>query len=78
MSEKARVFISCGQRKNTEELTIAKQIADNLDKMGFEPYIAVEEQRLEGVKENIFKRLENTEYFFVCRFQKRETMQWRT
>jgi hypothetical protein len=70
MSEKARVFISCGQRKNTGELTIVKQIADNLDKIGFEPYIAVEEQRLEGVKENIFKRLENAEYFLFVDFKR--------
>jgi len=57
MSEKARVFISCGQREKASylqganaknvnlfkypELTIAKQIAKKLEKMGFETYIAL-------------------------------------
>lgn len=70
MSEKSRVFISCGQRKNTEELTIANQIADKLKEMGFEPYVAVGEQSLKGVKENIFKRLENSEYFLFIDFKR--------
>jgi len=70
MSVKSRVFISCGQRKDNEELAIANQIADKLDKMGFEPYIAVGEQSLKGVKENIFKRLEESEYFLFIDFKR--------
>jgi len=69
MSLKSRVFISCGQRKNNE-LTIAKQIAAKLEEMGFDPYIAVEEQCLKGVKENIFKRLEKSEYFLFIDFKR--------
>lgn len=71
MSEKARIFISCGQRKDTDEVAIANQIADKLEKeLGFEsPYIAVQEQRLEGVKENIFRRLSNSEYFLFIDFK---------
>lgn len=81
MSEKARVFISCGQAKGTAEITIADQIADKLVEMGFErPYIAVEEQRLDGVKENIFKRLANSEYFLFIDFKRerlyKETSFW--
>jgi len=70
LSEKSRIFISCGQSKETEELKIANQIAENLEEMGFEPYIAVEEQTLKGVKENIFKRLENSEYFLFIDFKR--------
>lgn len=70
MSEKSRVFISCGQRKDSEELTIANQIADKLKEMGFDPYIAVEEQSLKGVKENIFGRLEKSEYFLFIDFKR--------
>jgi len=70
LSSKSRVFISCGQSKKTEELTTAKRIADMLEKMGFEPYIAVEEQTLKGVKENIFQRLENSEYFLFIDFKR--------
>jgi len=67
---RARVFISCGQSKETEELTIANQIAEKLDEMGFEPYVAVGEQSLKGVKDNIFKRLENSEYFLFIDFKR--------
>ena len=59
----ARVFISCGQKKNTNEVEIAHKIVEKLEKMGFDPYVAVEEQTLKGVKENIFLRLSKSEYF---------------
>jgi hypothetical protein len=59
----ARVFISCGQQKGTDEVEIAHKIAEKLEKMGFEHYIAVEEQSSKGVKENIFRRLRESEYF---------------
>lgn len=70
MSLKARVFISCGQRKETEESLIAKEIADKLEEMGFEPYVAVVEQSLKGVKENIFNRLKESEYFVFIDFKR--------
>lgn len=70
MSEKARVFISCGQRKESEEVAIAKRIADELIAMGFEPYIAVAEQTLKGVKENIFTKLRSSEYFLFIDFKR--------
>jgi hypothetical protein len=50
----AQIFISCGQSKNSDELTIAKDIATRLDNAGFRTYVAVEEQILRGVAENIF------------------------
>lgn len=62
-SLQARVFISCGQQKGTDEVEIAHKIVEKLEKMGFEPYIAVEEQTLKGMKENIFRRLSESEYF---------------
>jgi hypothetical protein len=85
MGEKARVFISCGQRKDadylrtitaetgqltTPELTVAKQISEKLKKLGYEPYIALEQQTLQGVKEAIFKKLENVEYFLFVDFRR--------
>lgn len=69
MSLKARVFISCGQRKETEESSIAKEIANKFEEMGFEPYVAVAEQSLKGVKENIFTRLKESEYFVFIDFK---------
>lgn len=68
---KARVFISCGQQKGTDEVEIAHKIAKKLDEeMDFEPYIAVEEQTLKGMKENIFRRLSESEYFIFIDFKR--------
>jgi len=65
---KAKVFISCGQREETNEVIIAKRIADELDKMGFESYVATSQQSLRGIKENIFKEIETSEYFIFIDF----------
>lgn len=60
---KARVFISCGQKKNSGEVEVAAAIAKVLEDMGFEAYIAVQEQTLHGLKENIYSQLSTSEYF---------------
>jgi hypothetical protein len=70
MSLSARVFISCGQAKGTDEVEIAKEIAFHLKELGYDPYIAVEEQSLRGVKENIFQRLKESEYFIFIDFKR--------
>lgn len=67
---KARVFISCGQKKNSEEVQIARAIAGELTRLGYEPYVATEEQTLRGVKENIFHQLETSEYFLFIDFKR--------
>ena len=41
MSARARVFISCGQSKGTDEVEIAKQIAEGLEELGYDPCIYV-------------------------------------
>ncbi len=77
-SLRARVFISCGQSKETDEVGIAHRIAERLEQEGFEPYVAVDEQTLAGLTGNIFARLRNTEYFIFVDF-KRERLadvQW--
>ena len=85
MSENARVFISCGQRitsdyletithnnasLTTPELTIAKKVFGKLEKLGYEPYLALEQQTIQGVKEGIFENLENAEYFLFIDFKR--------
>ena len=86
MALEARVFISCGQRKKanlkkiskenvnmmTPEFQIAQQISKELKKLGFKPYIALEQQELEGVKEAIFKELRNSEYFLFIDFKREQ------
>lgn len=69
-TRRARVFISCGQTKDSDELTTAKQISYRLSELGFDPYIAVEEQTLRGLTENIFPRLRDSEYFVFVDFKR--------
>lgn len=93
MALKARVFISCGQKKTVDDLTevskenvnlmtpeleVAKQISHELAELGFEPYIALEQQELEGVKEAIFRRLRNSEYFLFIDFQREKVQKFGT
>lgn len=67
---KSRVFISCGQNSKKGELQIARDIGQRLEKLGFDPYIALAEQTLRGVKENIFARLSESEYFLFIDFKR--------
>lgn len=66
-----KVFISCGQHTD-EERGIARQIADELTKLGFEPYVAVIEQTVEGLKNNLFRQLETSEYFLFIDFKREQ------
>lgn len=70
MIPKAKIFISCGQRKKADELQTAREIGKRLNEMGFEYYIALEEQTLRGVKDNIFRQLESSEYFVFIDFKR--------
>lgn len=67
---KARVFISCGQQKDTEEVEIAQMISRELARLGFEPYVAVEEQTFKGVTDNIFRHLSQSEYVIFIDFKR--------
>jgi hypothetical protein len=72
-NNKARIFVSCGQKRDNE-LEVARQILRKLTDMGFDPYGAMEEQSLKGIRENIFSKLEESEYFIFIDF-KREKME---
>jgi len=67
---RARVFISCGQQKDSEEVDIAKEIERELLEMGYDPYVAVAEHSLKGLKENLFRRLTESEYFLFIDFKR--------
>lgn len=71
-SPRARVFISCGQTKESDELETAHKIRERLKELGFDPYIAVEEQTLRGLKENIFPQLRDSEYFVFVDFKREQ------
>lgn len=72
---KAKIFISCGQRKETIEETTAKQIKKMLDDLGYDAYLAIEEQTLKGLRENIFKQLDDSEYFLFIDFNREQISQ---
>ena len=64
------MFISCGQNKRSDEVELAHKILKVLEGLGFEGYIAVREQVLRGVKENIFAQLASSEYFLFIDFKR--------
>ena len=41
-----------------------------LDGLGFNPYLAIEKHTLNGLKENIFKQLCDSEYFLFIDFKR--------
>jgi hypothetical protein len=69
-NSRARVFISCGQNKDTAEPALAAKIKCQLTDLGFDPYVAVGEQSLRGLKENLFEQLERSEYFVFIDFKR--------
>lgn len=69
---RARVFISCGQNQLTDEVAVAQAIAARLDQLGYDPYIAVQEQTLRGLVENIFGRLAASEYLVFVDFMREQ------
>ena len=69
---KARVFISCGQKKDSREVEVAAAVAKILENMGFEAYVAVQEQTLHGLKENIYSQLNTSEYFLFIDFSREQ------
>jgi hypothetical protein len=68
--EAARIFISCGQNKDTDEARIASAIKIKAQSLGFDPYVAVDVQTLRGLRESIFAQLENSEYFIFVDFKR--------
>jgi hypothetical protein len=69
---RARVFISCSQAKGTDEITIASEVELRLRQLGFVPYVAVSQQSLRGLTDNIFQQLRNSEYFIFIDFKREQ------
>lgn len=70
MMLRARVFISCGQTKFTSEAETATNVAAALEALGYEPYVAIQEQTLEGLTQNVYNRLKESEYFIFIDFKR--------
>ncbi len=65
---KARVFLSCGQRP--DEMEIAVRIKKAVGKLGYEVYVATEQHTPDGFKDDIYRNLENSEYFLFIDFKR--------
>ena len=65
---RAHVFISCGQDQESDEVAVAQAIAKGLRDLGYDPYIAVQEQTLRGLTDNLFARLADSEYLVFVDF----------
>lgn len=74
---KARVFVSCGQRSNTEEVYIASKIKELLEAPGldFDVYVADHEHTQWEVAQAVLNRLENSEYFLFIDFKREEIVE---
>ncbi|MFZ0892651.1 MAG: hypothetical protein WB782_07055 [Thermoplasmata archaeon] len=68
-SDKARVFISCGQGSEKER-EIASKTRIGLERNGFAVYVGVETHSSNGLNENIFRYLETSEYVVFIEFPK--------
>jgi hypothetical protein len=65
---RARVFVCCGQRVDSDEVAVAADIASRLVSLGYDPYVAAEQQSLRSLRENIFTSLRDSEYFLFVDF----------
>lgn len=68
---KAKVFVSCGQRESFERQA-AERIGEVLQEAGYEYYIAAAEASLTGLKENIYRQLEGSEYILFVDFRREQ------
>lgn len=68
---RAKVFLSCGQRTGFER-KISNEIAIKLEELGFEPYIAIKQQSLSSLRENIYRQLETSDYYLFIDFAREE------
>ena len=66
LGNRARVFISCGQRG--PEVETAASLRDLIRSMGFCPYVAIEVHSLRGLTEGIYERLQTADYFLFVDF----------
>lgn len=70
---RARIFISCGQRKEgSDERRIAQLIKVLLEAKGFNAYVATEVHSPGGLWESIFNVLSSSEYFLFIDFKREE------
>lgn len=74
----AKIFLSCGQNRASGEVGIAREIGRMLEALGYEVYIAIDRQSILGLRENILRNLEDSEYFLFVDFKRERLLRgWR-
>ena len=68
-TKRARVFLSCGQRGDTERET-ARRVSRLLGERGYDVYVAVYEQDIGSIVQNVFDWLGKSEYFLFVDFDR--------
>jgi hypothetical protein len=68
LNRRARVFMSCGQ--DHAELKTAEAVRERLRRLGFLPWLALNEQALRGIHDNTFEQLRRSEYFLFVDFKR--------
>jgi len=67
---RARVFVSCGQRDDEQQISL--EIGSRLSELGYDPYVAIEEQSTLSVITNILDMLEKCEYYLLIDFKREQ------
>ena len=67
---RAKVFISCGQQD--QEMDIVDKIKKFLHDEGYTPYVARRHHSLKSLRENVFRELDESEYFLYIDFKREE------
>jgi hypothetical protein len=71
---KARVFVSCSQRRDTDDERFVEWLQELLRKRGFDPYVAIKEHTFRGLKENLFEQIKSSEYFLFVDFKREQLL----
>jgi hypothetical protein len=65
---RTKIFLSCGQNK--DEKPLVGKIKKYLESKNYEVYVATTQQKLKGLKDNIFNELSTSEYFLFIDFKR--------
>jgi hypothetical protein len=69
----AQIFLSCGQNPEYDEPRFVQLIKNKVISLGFEePYVAVHRQSSRSIRENVFKQLQESDYFIWIDFKREE------
>jgi hypothetical protein len=70
---KAQIFLSCGQNPDYDEPRFVQLIKDKIISLGFdEPYVAVHKQSPRSIRENVFRQMQESDYFIWIDFKREE------